>query len=248
MMITGTFAAPDGVDLAYHETGEGRPVVLLHGYITAALDTWVAIGLAGGLAALGRRVIMPDMRGHGKSAKPHDPAAWPPGVLTTDAFALVDHLALSDYDLAGYSLGARTIARMLALGATPKRAIIAGTGLEPITHATSRGENYRHILSNLGTFEAGSPEAQVEQWIRNSGSDPVALLGVLDSFIDTPIEALGKITVPTLVLAGDEERGRGSIDALAAAIPGSRLQWLPGDHIEALLSPQLRDAFLEFLA
>jgi hypothetical protein len=97
---------------------------------------------------------------------------------------------------------------MLALGATPTRAIIGGS-LEQITHATARGDHHRDMLTHLGTFEPGLPEAQAEQWILKAGSDPVALLRVLDSFVDTPIEALGRITVPTLVLAGEGERGRG---------------------------------------
>jgi pimeloyl-ACP methyl ester carboxylesterase len=43
---THTFQAADGLTLAYHEAGSGRPVLLLHGYISAALDTWVRSGPA----------------------------------------------------------------------------------------------------------------------------------------------------------------------------------------------------------
>ena len=203
----------------------------------------MAIGLADRLAALGRHVIMPDTRGRGHSAKPHDAAAYPPGVLTTDTFALIDRLGLSDYDLGGYSVDARTVARMLALGATPTRAIIGGTGLEPITPATARGNNYHHILTNLGTLELGSPEAPSRAMDPQGGQRPRRA---------PPGARLLHRHTDRGAWTDHRPHGRsgrgGSIDARAAAIPGSCLQWLAGDHIEALLSPRSADAFVEFSA
>ena len=61
------------------------------------------------IAARGFRVIMPDLRApRGRARKPHDPAAYPPDILASDGLALIAHLGLEDYDLGGYSLGART--------------------------------------------------------------------------------------------------------------------------------------------
>ncbi len=102
--------------------------MLLHGYTSSAQGNWVQTGIAGRLAAAGRRVIMPDMRGHGPGPKPHDPDAYPADALTDDGLALIAHLELGDYDLGGYSLGARIAARMLALGATPGVRSWAGPG------------------------------------------------------------------------------------------------------------------------
>ncbi|MBU6493132.1 MAG: alpha/beta fold hydrolase, partial [Burkholderiales bacterium] len=107
------FRGRDGAVLAYREMGEGRPVVLIHGYFSTALVNWVRYGHAAKIAARGFRVIMPDLRAHGDSAKPHDAAAYPPDVLADDGFALLEHLGLTDYDLGGYSLGGRTTMRML---------------------------------------------------------------------------------------------------------------------------------------
>ena len=115
------FLGGDGAKLAYHEMGEGRPLVLIHGFFSTALVNWVRYGHAAKIAARGYRVIMPDLRGHGASARPHDPAAYPPDVLADDGFALIEQLGLSDYDLGGYSLGGRTTLRMLVRGAAPKR-------------------------------------------------------------------------------------------------------------------------------
>ncbi len=137
------FQARDAAELAYRELGEGRPLVLIHGYFSTALVNWVRYGHAALIAAQGHRVIMPDLRGHGDSAKPHDAAAYPPDVLTDDGFALLDHLGLTEYDLGGYSLGGRTALRMLVRGATPGRAIVAGMGLEGIVHTGDRAGYFR---------------------------------------------------------------------------------------------------------
>jgi pimeloyl-ACP methyl ester carboxylesterase len=246
-LTTGTFAADDGVALTYHQLGTGRPVVLLHGYMTPAVPIWVDTGIAEQLAADGRHVIMPDLRGHGASV-PRDIDAYPADALTSDALALIAHLGLTDYDLGGYSLGGRVVARALTLGATPRRAFIGGTGLEPIVHAAGRGENYRRILSNPGTFSPGTYEAELDGYVKQLAADPAALVSVLDTFVDTPRDALAQVTVPALVIAGDQDTGRGSVKDLAAVLPGGRLRIVPGDHYSALSSPELAEAVAEFLA
>jgi pimeloyl-ACP methyl ester carboxylesterase len=113
------FTAADGTGLAWHELGEGRPVVLLHGLFSDAFTNWLRYGHAAAIATKGFRVIMPDLRAHGQSGKPHDPAFYPPDILADDGLALIAHLGLTDYDLGGYSLGARTNVRMVVRGAAP---------------------------------------------------------------------------------------------------------------------------------
>ncbi len=240
------FQGPDGVQLAYRELGEGRPLVLIHGYLGSAL-TMVQAGLPAKLAARGYRVIMPDLRGHGASARPHDPAAYPPDVLADDGLALIEQLGLTDYDLAGYSLGGRTVIRLLARGASPGRAIVGGQGLEAIIHTVGRGGRFRHVLTHFGTFEPGSQEQAMEDWVKDSGGDPVALVHVLDSFADTPPEALARITVPTLVLTGAEDGHNDTAEALARALGNGRYVMLPGNHGTAIATPQFETAFTGFL-
>jgi pimeloyl-ACP methyl ester carboxylesterase len=241
------FPGRDGAELAYREMGEGRPLVLVHGYFSTATVNWVRYGHAAEIAARGYRVIMPDLRGHGDSAKPHDAAAYPPDVLADDGFALVEKLGLTDYDLGGYSLGARTTVRMLARGATPGRAILAGMGLEGIIHTAGRGAHFRRILTNLGTFKAGSAEWMAEAFLKTVGGDPVALLHILDTFVDTPREALARIGMPTLVLVGAEDNDNGSAEALSAALPDGRYAVVPGNHMSAVTKPELGAAIADFL-
>jgi pimeloyl-ACP methyl ester carboxylesterase len=241
------FRGRDGADLAYREIGEGRPLMLIHGYFSTSTVNWLRYGHAATIAARGYRVIMPDLRGHGDSAKSHDAAAYPPDVLTDDGLVLIEHLGLTDYDLGGYSLGGRTTIRMLARGATPGRAIVAGMGLEGILHTEQRGETFRRILTNLGSFERGSPEWMAEAFLKTVGGDPVALLHVLGASVDTPREALAQIAMPTLVVAGAEDDDNGSAETLAAALPDGRYAPIPGNHMSAVTKPELGTAIAEFL-
>jgi pimeloyl-ACP methyl ester carboxylesterase len=242
------FRARDGIELAWRETGTGRPVVLIHGYFSTAMVNWVRYGHAAKIVAHGYRLIMPDLRGHGDSAKPHDPVFYPHDVLADDGLALIEHLGLTDYDLGGYSLGARTTVRMLVRGAQPpKRAIVAGMGLEGITDTAGRGGHFRNILTNLGKHKPGSAEWLAEAFMKTVGGDPVALLNVLNTFADTPREALERITTPTLVLSGAEDHDNGSAEALAAALPHGRYVCVPGNHMTAVTKPELGAAIAEFL-
>jgi pimeloyl-ACP methyl ester carboxylesterase len=244
------FAGRDGVALAFHETGSGRPLVLLGGFIGSG-SHMLEHGLAPALAEQGFRVIAPDLRGHGYSAKPHDPAAYPPDVLADDGLALVEHLGFSDgeYDLGGYSLGARIVVRMLVRGAKPARAIVAGQGLAKVSGPQGGGPNQRVLtaLVNNVVIEPDSPDAPFAHWISKFGADPQALLHVLNSSVPTPEAALRQITIPTLVAIGDHDE-RSDADKLAALMRDARFVRVPGDHGSAFAAPELAAAVASFLA
>ena len=242
------FDGRDGVRLAYREVGDGRPLVLLHGF-TGNATLWMRDGQADTIAERGYRVIMPDFRGHGRSAKPHDAGAYPLDVLTDDGLALVEHLGLDDYDLGGYSLGARIVVRMLVRGATPGRAVVGGQGLRQVLgFGGGAGDFVRRVFAGSGTFESGSKEERVAEWYRTSGEDPVALLQVLDSVVATPVEELDRIQVPTLVAVGSDDERAESADDLVAALPRGTRAAVPGDHRTAAAAPEFIAAILDFLA
>jgi pimeloyl-ACP methyl ester carboxylesterase len=241
------FTGHGGMRLAYREVGEGRPVVLMHGFFTTGAVAWLRSGHAARLVERGHRVIVPDMRGHGDSPKPHDPAAYPPDVLTDDALALVAHLGLTDYDLGGYSLGARTIVRMLVRGASPRRAAVGGAGFDQLLHAAGRGTSFRHVLDHLGRHEWGSRDWLMEGFLRKVKGDPVALRLVLETPVDTSSEQLAAVAVPTLVISGthdEPEAGR----TLASTLRHGTFVEVPGDHVSASSTPELGQAMADWFA
>ncbi|WP_410596950.1 alpha/beta fold hydrolase [Amycolatopsis sp. lyj-23] len=246
------FRARDGRELAYRALGRGRTLVLFHGFGGSGRD-WLAPAEV--LAGHGHRVILPDLRGHGASAAPRDPAAYPPDVLADDGFALLDHLVLDDhspdhyspddYDLGGYSFGGRVVVRLLARGARPGRAVVAGQGLDAVRRATSRTGVLHDALTTLIEGRPVAPGSPA-YWIRQAGSDPVALRHVLGTHV--PTAGLHRITTPTLVLVGAEDDGHATADALAATLPNGRFARVPGTHFTAMSSPELTAAMADFLA
>jgi pimeloyl-ACP methyl ester carboxylesterase len=244
------FTGRDGVELACRELGSGRPLILLHGFMGAGVHM-IEYGLAGTFAEQGFRVVLPDFRGHGESAKPHDPAAYPPDVLADDTLALIEHLGFGDgeYDLGGYSLGARIVVRALARGARPDRAIVAGQGLAKVAGPQGGGLNNRVLaaLADGTAIEPDSPEARVAQWISKIDVDPRALTYVMASLVPTPEDELRRITVPTLVAIGDQDE-RSDADELAALLPDARFVRVPGDHGSAFAAPELATEISAFLA
>jgi pimeloyl-ACP methyl ester carboxylesterase len=246
-MKIGQFKTKDGVSLVWHETGEGRPLVLIHGYFSDAQTNWIKYGHAALLADAGFRVIMPELRGHGNSDKPHDPAAYPADILADDQFALIANMGLTDFDLAGYSLGGRTVARLLVRGCSPRRAIISGMGLAGLINTGARAEHFRHILTHIGQHERGSPAWMAEAFLKTTGGDAVALRLLLDSFIDTDIADLRAIDTPVAVICGADDDDNGSAADLADVIPTAQLVIVPGNHMSAVAKPELGQAFVDFL-
>lgn len=241
------FQGRDGARLAYREQGEGRPLVLIHGYFSTARVNWLRYGHAGKLAELGFRVIMPDLRGHGDSARSHDPADYPGDVLTDDGFALIEHLGLEDYDLGGYSLGGRTTLRMLVRGARPRRAVVAGMGYQGMIDTAGRGDYFRRVLGNPGSFPRGSTEWMTEAFLKTVDGDPQALLCVLDTFVDTPREAIERVDLPVLVVAGADDHDNGSAEELAQLLPQGEHAVIPGNHMSAVTKRELGAAIGDFL-
>ncbi len=241
------FFGLDGTNLVWREMGEGRPLVLLHGFSSSAMVNWVCYGHAFRIAACGIRVIMPDLRGHGDSSKPHNAIAYPHDVLADDGFALIEQLDLREYDLGGYSLGALTVVRMLKRGARPGKAIVAGMGLEGILMAGGRNDFFRRVLTNPGTFARGSQEWMTEAFLKTVGGDPMALLRILDTSINSTREEISRIEIPTLVVSGADDEINASARSLAAVLPNSRFVEVPGNHMSAVTRPEFGAAIADFV-
>ena len=248
MVTEHSFTASDGASLAWYELGEGRPVILLHGLFSNAETNWIKFGHAALIAAAGFRVIMPDLRAHGRSAAPHDPDCYPPDILARDGIELVGHLGLGDYDLGGYSLGARTSVRMVIDGARPRHLVVSGMGLRGLLRTGSRSGHFRKVLEGMGTHPRGSPEWLAEAFLKTTRADPQALLPLLGSFVDSSEAELRAMAMPTLVLSGDEDQDNGPAEELARLLPNATFVEVPGNHMSAVTKPDLGRAIADFLA
>ncbi|MDE2595553.1 MAG: alpha/beta fold hydrolase [Sphingomonadales bacterium] len=238
----------DGARLAVHRLGQGRPVLLLHGLFSSAEVNWIKYGTAQRIADAGFEAVMPDLRAHGQSAAPHDPAAYPHDVLVKDLAALVAALGLEDYDLAGFSLGARTAVRGVLACLTPRRLVLGGMGLEGLTGWARRGGFFVDVIDRFGTIERGDPAYFAQSFMKSMAIDRVAARLLLHSVDDTPPEALAGLTMPTLVICGAEDQDNGSAPRLAETLPDARYVEIPGTHMSCVTRKELGEGIAGFLA
>ena len=241
------WSASDSVELAFHELGVGRPVVLLHGLFSDANMNWIKFGHAARIAAEGFRVIMPDLRAHELSGKPHGAEHYPKGILAGDLRDLVAHLELSEFDLGGFSLGARTTVEGVGEGLRPRRAILGGAGLEGLRNWKRRKTFFLEAIAMFDRVERGDPHWLSIQFMKSQRIDRVAAALLLESFEDAFMDWLKAFTRPTLVVCGSEDDDNGSAEELAAALPNATFREIPGTHMSSVTKPELGEAIAEFL-
>ncbi|MFZ4689662.1 MAG: alpha/beta fold hydrolase [Polymorphobacter sp.] len=245
------FLSFDTTRIAWHElapkSGAARPIILLHGLFSSGDMNWRKFGAAAEIAAAGYRVIMPDFRAHGQSAAPHDPAAYPADVLALDIEALVKHLDLSDFDLGGYSLGARTVVRLLARGMRPGRAILGGMGLAGITGGTERAAWFLNVIANAGSFKPGTAEHAAATFMQQNNIDGEAVALVLRSQQATTAAVLQTLETRTLVVCGVNDQDNGAAGELAMVLPNAALVEIPGNHMSAVTKPDFGTAIAAWL-
>jgi pimeloyl-ACP methyl ester carboxylesterase len=237
-----------GTPLAVHMIGEGRPILLLHGLFSSAYINWIKYGTATAVAARGFRVIMPDFRVHGESPASYDPADYPTDVLALDVESLIGELGLKDYDLGGFSLGARTAALLLARGLKPRRAILAGMGLQGLSGWAKRRDFFLSVIADRDSIKHGDARWLSAQFMKTMKVDGDAASLLLSTFGDIEPSELAAIKTPVLVVSGREDRDNGSPQELVAALPDARLAEIPGTHMNCVTKPELGVVMGDFLA
>ncbi|MGL3820015.1 alpha/beta fold hydrolase [Sphingopyxis sp. R3-92] len=241
------FEARDGVRLAWRELGEGRPLLLLHGLFSNAEVNWIKFGTAARIAAEGYHVIMPDLRIHGDSEAPHQEEYYPADVLVRDLEDLIAHLGLDDFDLGGFSLGARTSVRAVVAGVKPRRLILGGMGLAGLAGWAKRGQFFKRVIAEYESAKRGDDTWLSIQFMKTMKVDRIAAGHLLDSFTDTPPEALAALIMPVLVVCGEQDQDNGSAPELVAALADAQLATIPGTHMSSVTQPELGEAIATFL-
>ena len=239
----------DIVDISYDVTGEGPPVLLIHGFASNARVNWWDTGLVKTLTEVGYQAITFDNRGHGMSTKLYDQTAYPAPEMAEDARRLLDHLGIPQVLVMGYSMGAR-IAAFLTLN-SPERvraAVFAGLA-ENMIKGVGGSEPIAQALEAPSAESVTDPGARVFRlFAEQTGSDLKALAACMRSERQriTPAE-LVLITVPVLVVAGELDEIAGAVEPLVKAIPGARGVLLPRrNHMNAVGDRQHKEAVIKF--
>lgn len=255
------FFVSDGVRIRYTVQGSGPPVVLIHGLAVSAELNW---GRVRPELAREFRVIALDLRGHGKSEKPHDPAAY--GLhFVRDVVNLLDHMEIERAHVVGYSMGGGIVLKLLTTHPERVRsAVVGGAGWGP---PNAQRQEFRRRLAGVMDAVAdtggsvghpllaglGVPDTTAigpEEWMALDANDPAALAAVLRGAPGLAVseEELKASAVPTLVVVGALDRARPAAQALAAVKPQAELRVLPGDgHLTAVLDPALAQVIASFL-
>jgi pimeloyl-ACP methyl ester carboxylesterase len=240
----------DGVEIAYEATGEGAPVLLIHGFASNARVNWRDTLWVKTLVGAGHRVIAHDNRGHGHSEKLYDPADYGADEMAEDARRLLDHLEIAQADVIGYSMGARLTALLaIAHPDRVRRAVLGGLAANMI-RGLGGSETIAKALEADDAATIANPAARgFRAFAEQTGSDLRALAACMrGSRQAVPEEALARIACPVLVVAGDADEIAGPVEPLVAAIPNARGLPLPGrDHMKAVGDRLFKQEVVTFL-
>jgi pimeloyl-ACP methyl ester carboxylesterase len=241
------FESFDGQSLYYDDQGDGRTVVLLHGFAADTNVNYVRSGILDLLLDEGYRVVALDARGHGLSAKPTDSAAYADDAMKRDVVALFDHLGLDDVLLVGYSMGAHLSLRLAPEEPRVKALVLLGIGGE--ASGGKDGPERRDQL--LAVLEADSPDdvddASLRQFRVMAGMDREPLLAYVKAPGSIGPSRLEDVKVPVLLIVGEDDENAGDPSGLAEQV-GATLVRVPGDHFTANARPELHRALTTFLA
>lgn len=234
------YEAPDGSRLAYRTGGQERgvPVVLLHA-LAARTNTWDDFAAA--LISAGRHVIVPDLRGHGRSVRVKH---YPLGEFARDTVGLLDRLELATADLVGHSLGGH-VALTAAQHAPSRirRLLIEDAPIPPRDEVEAeelrRLRSKRGVLGTLGLAQSIAVLFLRRFDLRMAKTTLAALRSPMPLWWDD----LHAIRARTLLLGGTVSPiSQVRLMRLAAAIPNARMTMLAGGHH---LHSRHREAFLD---
>jgi pimeloyl-ACP methyl ester carboxylesterase len=243
----------DGVKIHYDVAGDGPALILTHGYSSTG-EMWA--GQVGPLADR-FKIITWDMRGHGRSDYPSDPAAYSPELSVGDMVAILDAVGVERAIVAGHSLGG-----FLSLSfnlAHPERVaglVLIDTGpgyrnAEARAGWNRMAEQYAKGFETRGLAALGTSD-EVNADVHRDASGLIrtarAVLAQRDAAV---IESLPGIAVPTLVIVGDQDTP--FLDGsryMAAKIPGAQIVVIAdAGHAPNIARPAaFEQAITEFLA
>lgn len=237
------FSSFDGTKIYYEVRGNGKPVLLVHGFIVNS-NSWKHAALYNDLLNAGYKVIILDMRGNGRSDKPHDSTAYDNDAEAKDIMLLMDKLKVKDYVAVGYSRGSIITARLLVLDKRVKAAVMGGMGTDFTNPLWPRRIMFYHAFMGEDIPEAKG----AVDYAKSQNLDLLALAYLQRSQPSTPKEVLQKVKQPVLVISGSEDSDNGSADDLAKLFSNSTFATVPGDHNHAAGTKEFSEEVRKFLS
>jgi pimeloyl-ACP methyl ester carboxylesterase len=155
---------------------------------------------------------------------------------------------LGEFDLGGFSLGARTTVEAVGEGLTPRRAILGGAGLKGLRNWKRRKDFFIEAIELFDQVQRGDPHWLSIQFMKSQKVDRIAAAQLLDSFEDAFMAWLQAFSMPTLVVCGDQDDDNGSAEELANVLPNAVFREIPGTHMSSVTKPELGEAIAEFLS
>lgn len=238
---SGYYTSFDGTKIYYEVRGKGKPVLLVHGFIVNS-NSWKGTALYKDLLQQGYKTILLDMRGNGKSDKPHEAASYANDAEAKDIIGLMDFLKIKKYDVVGYSRGSIIASRLLLLDKKIKKAVIGGMGT-----AFTNPEWPRRIMFYHALIGDSVPELKgVVDYVKKQGLDQLALAYLQKEQPSTSKEALGKIKHPVLVICGEQDEDVNPAKELSLIFQNARFETVPGDHNHAASTPEFSKSVINF--
>jgi pimeloyl-ACP methyl ester carboxylesterase len=240
----------DGVDIHFLDEGEGRPVLLIHGFASNAVVNWVDTGWVRHLNRSGFRAIAMDNRGHGLSTKLYTPQDYGTPRMAEDARRVLDHLGIGRADVMGYSMGAR-ITAFLAIQHPQyvRSAIFGGLGVNMVRPMAGTGP-IATALEAPTIDDVTNPTARTFRAFADSTKSDLKALAACIRGARDPLspDDLKRLQCPVLVAVGSADVIGGSATDLAALIPGAQAVVMEGrDHMKAVGDRAYKDAVTDFL-
>jgi pimeloyl-ACP methyl ester carboxylesterase len=242
--------APDGVRIAYEIVGQGQPVVLVHGFAASRIQNWKEPGWYQTLTEAGYRVVAMDMRGHGDSDKPRDPAAYDHTIMAEDIAAVIEAAAAAPTFLMGYSMGG--FISMHVLMDHPdllKKLVVGGVGGSYFGRAFGSRDAIADALVAEDKSKISDPvQKSFREFAEQSGKDRMALAACMRANRRLFAAAeLKQSQRPVLVVCGENDALTGTPGPLADAFADGRAVVVPRrDHMTTVGDKVFKQTVLDF--
>ena len=258
MTETARYFNSNGVEIRYLMQGNGDPVILLHGFIFSIEPAWTVGGFFKELSQ-SNCVVAIDLRGHGRSGKPHDAESYGHQMIN-DVLGLIDHLAFERVHLVGYSLGGILASKLIEVA--PQRLLSVVMGGAACVHEGD--STYRSWVPLAELLERVRPGEQLSTylWPNPSARPPREILEVVDAndaaalaavargMLEVTVakEVLRSNRVPILAVCGEQDPVRPEVIRMETSTKNLTTQVIPGlDHNTLPGSKEFMHSISEFI-